>query len=48
MSTVRLEFNAQIRNQNNQLITQAKTIMVCVDKNLKPQAIPDEIRNKIK
>ena len=48
ISAVKIIFEHQIHNQNNQLITKAKTILVCVDKNLKPGAIPEEIRNKIR
>lgn len=44
---VRIEFLHEIYNQNTQLIVKAKTILVCVDRNLKPQAIPQEVRSKI-
>ena len=44
---VRIEFLHEIYNQNKQLIVKAKTILVCVDSHLKPQAIPQEVRNKI-
>lgn len=46
MSAVKIIFENEIYNQNNQLLTKAKTILVCVDKNLKPQAIPSDIRSK--
>lgn len=44
---VRIEFLHEIYNQNKQIIVKAKTILVCVDKNLKPQAIPEDLRKKI-
>lgn len=44
---VRIEFLHEIYNQKKQIIVQAKTILVCVDKNLKPQPIPEELRKKI-
>jgi len=44
---VRIEFLHEIYNQNNQLIVRGKTILVCVDKHLKPQAIPEELRKKL-
>ena len=44
---VRIEFWHEIHNQNKQLIVKAKTILVCVDRSLKPQAIPQEVRGKI-
>ena len=47
MSGVRLEFEYDIKNQHNKIVSQAKTILVCVDKNFKPKAIPEEIRKKI-
>jgi acyl-CoA thioester hydrolase len=47
LTGVRIEFLHEIHNQNKQLIVKAKTILVCVDKYLKPQAIPDELRKKL-
>jgi acyl-CoA thioester hydrolase len=44
---VRVEFLHEIYNQNQRLIIKAKTILVCVDKTLKPQAIPEDLRKKI-
>jgi acyl-CoA thioester hydrolase len=41
---VRIEFQYEIKNQNGQIISKAKTILVCVDKDLKPKAIPEEVR----
>ncbi len=47
VSAVRIEFLHEIYNQNKRIIVKAKTILVCVDKNLKPQAIPEELRKKL-
>jgi len=44
---VRIEFLHEVYNQNKRLIIKARTILVCVDKSLKPQAIPEELRKKI-
>jgi acyl-CoA thioester hydrolase len=44
---VRIEFLHEIFNQNKKLLVKAKTILVCVDKNLRPQAIPEDLRGKI-
>jgi acyl-CoA thioester hydrolase len=44
---VRIEFLHEIYNQNKQLIVKAKTILVCVDKKLKPRAIPKDLLTKI-
>lgn len=44
---VRIEFLLEIYNQNQKLIVKAKTILVCVDKNLRPQGISEELRQKI-
>ncbi len=44
ISTAKIEFIHEVKNQNNQVITAAKTIMVCVDGNIKPKAIPEELR----
>lgn len=46
MSAVKIIFENEIYNQNNLLISKAKTTLVCVDKNLKPKAIPDPIRTR--
>lgn len=47
ISALRLEFEYEIKNQNNQTVSRAKTILVCVDKSLKPKAIPQDILNKL-
>ncbi|MFA5093432.1 MAG: thioesterase family protein [Candidatus Omnitrophota bacterium] len=44
---VRIEFLHEIYNQDKQIIVKAKTILVCVDKNLRPQAIPEDLRKKL-
>jgi acyl-CoA thioester hydrolase len=46
MSAVKIVFENEIYNQKDQLITKAKTILVCVDSKFKPKAIPEEIRSK--
>ena len=46
ISAVKIIFVHEIRNQNGQITTKAKTILVCVGNNLKPKAIPDGIRSK--
>ena len=45
---VRIEFEYEIKNQNSALIAKAKTVLICVDKELKPQPIPQDILSKIK
>lgn len=46
LTPVRIIFQNEIRNQKGALVTKARTVLVCVDKNLKPKAIPGEIRGK--
>jgi len=46
-SGVKIIFEQEVYNQNKQLLTKGKTIMVCVDNNLRPKAIPEELRAKI-
>jgi acyl-CoA thioester hydrolase len=46
-SRVKLEFAYEIKNQDNQIISTAKTVLVCVDGNFKPQAIPQELRKNL-
>lgn len=44
---VKLDFSYEIRNQNNQVISTARTIMVCINGEFRPKAIPEDIREKI-
>lgn len=44
---VRINFEHQIKNQKGRLIAKAKTILVCVGRDLKPKAIPQEIQQKM-
>ncbi len=44
---VRIEFEYEIENQDNQVIAKAKTILVCVGKDFKPHPIPEEISKLI-
>lgn len=43
----KIDFSYDIKNQDNRLISSAKTTLVFVDRQLKPQAIPEELRKKI-
>jgi len=47
VSGVKIEFAYEIKNQSDKVVCAARTIIVCVDKNFKPQAIPEEMRRKI-
>lgn len=47
VSGVRMEFDYEIKNQNNNTVCCAKTIAVCVGKDFKPKPIPEEVRKKI-
>lgn len=46
-SLTRVNFEYDIINQNGQLIANAKTVLVFVDKNLKPKRIPEEVLKKL-
>lgn len=43
----RVNFEYDIVNQKGQLVANAKTVLVFVDKNLKPKRIPENIREKL-
>lgn len=43
----RIEFGHKIINQKKQLVTTAKTILVCIDKDFKPIPMPKGIRKKL-
>ncbi len=47
MSKIKVEFEYDIRNERGEVIAVAKTIMVCVDRNVKPCAMPEALREKI-
>jgi len=46
-SGVRIEFGYEIKNQNGRLVSRAKTVLVCVNRHLEPQAPPDDAAAKI-
>lgn len=46
-SLTRVNFEYDIINQSEKLIANAKTVLVFVDKNLKPKRIPEEILKKL-
>jgi len=47
ISKVRMEFAYEIKNQSGRLICSAKTVMACVDADLKPSAISEKVRQKL-
>lgn len=47
VGAAKIEFEYDIENQKGQIISRAKTVLVCVDKNFKPQVIPEEIKKKL-
>lgn len=44
VGAARIEFEQEIRNQDDKVISSARTIMVCVDRNLRPKQIPEDIK----
>ena len=47
LGAAKIIFEHETINQNGQLLNMAKTILVCVGRDFKPKAIPDDIRVKI-
>ena len=47
ISRVKIEFAYEIKNQSGKIICTAKTVMACVNKSLKPRAIPQETREAL-
>ena len=47
ISTVKLEFEHEVKNQEQKVICVGKAILVCVDKQIKPKPIPREISSKL-
>jgi len=46
-SELRTEFEYEIHNQNGKLTTKAKTVMISVDKNIRPVMLPKQLRDKL-
>lgn len=47
-SSVKLNFEHEVRNQADVLICRGQSLLVCVGCDLKPKAMPDELRKKLK
>ncbi|MCU0666669.1 MAG: YbgC/FadM family acyl-CoA thioesterase [Candidatus Omnitrophica bacterium] len=47
ISTVKLEYEHEVNNQNGQLVCKGKAVLVCVDSSIKPKAIPEDIKSKL-
>jgi acyl-CoA thioester hydrolase len=47
VGAARIEFEQEIRNQEDKVISLARTIMVCVDKHLKPKQITEDIKKRL-
>ena len=47
LGAAKIIFGNETFNQSGQLLNKAKTVLVCVDSKLKPQAIPDYIKEKM-
>ncbi len=48
IGAAKIEFEYDIKNQDNQIISKARTVFVCVDNKFKPRAIPEEIKDKLR
>lgn len=46
VSRASMDFEYEIKNQDNKLIAAAKTVLVFVDKNFKPRSIPEQVKDK--
>jgi len=47
LSNVKLEYEHLVKNQEGKLVCIGKAVLVCVDKDIKPRAISEEIRSKL-
>jgi acyl-CoA thioester hydrolase len=47
LGAARIDYEHEIKNQRDEVIVKAKTTLVCVDKNLKPKSIPEEVRKRL-
>jgi len=46
-SNVKIDFEHEVKNQENKLICKGRTLLVCVGADLRPRAMPDEIKKGI-
>jgi len=44
----KIEFLNEVKNQDGKLVAVGRTVLVCVERNLKPRQIPQELRIKLK
>ncbi|MCG8430551.1 MAG: acyl-CoA thioesterase [Candidatus Omnitrophica bacterium] len=44
LSNVRINFGHEVYNQSGRLLVRARTVMVCVGRDLRPQAMPDDLK----
>jgi acyl-CoA thioester hydrolase len=47
ISGVKVAFEYEVKNQTGRVVIKAKTLLVCVDKTLKPKAIPEDIKKRV-
>lgn len=47
ISRLRLEFLHEIKKETGKVVCMAKTFMACVDKNIKPKAIDQSLKEKL-
>lgn len=47
VSNVRIHFEHTVKNQDGKLLVQAKAVLVCVSSELRPQALPQEVREAL-
>lgn len=47
-SSVKLDFEHEVRNQEDKLICRGRSLLVCVGRDLRPKAIPEELRKALK
>ena len=47
VSAVKIEYDHEVKNQSGQVICLARTTLVCVDNNIKPRPIPEDISRKL-
>ena len=47
VSAVKIEYDHEVKNQSGQVICLARTTLVCVDNNIKPRPIPEDIGRKL-
>ena len=47
ISRASMEFEYEIKNQSGRTVSKARTVLVFIDKDFKPKAVPEDVKSKL-